>query len=103
MNDNHRILGMERNIAYGVCFIFPILAIVVLIADRSLNTENKQFMCEAILGLVAGIVLGLATFFLKHALGWVVWAIMIFIGVINLTGNITHLPFISSLVERYVR
>ena len=103
MNDNHRILGMERNIAYGVCFIFPILAVVVLIVDRELNTENKQFMAEAILGMLAAIVLGIATFFLKHALGWVVWSIMIFIGLLNLTGNTTHLPFISSLVERYIK
>ncbi|MCR5808342.1 MAG: hypothetical protein K6G56_02140 [Clostridiales bacterium] len=103
MNDNHKILGMERNVAYGLCFIFPLLAVVAFIADRNMNTENKQFMCEAILGMLCAIVLGALTFFLKGALGYVVWLIMIFIGVINLTGNITHLPFISALVERYVR
>ena len=94
---NHRILGMDSHVAYGVCFIIPILAIVVLLIDRALTRENKQFMWEALIGLVAAIILGLITFFMHHALGYVLYAIMLFIGILNLTGHITHLPFADKL------
>ncbi len=96
---NHKILGMDDHVAYGVCFIVPILAIAALITDRKMTNENKQFMWEAIIGLVAAILLGLLTFFMKHALGYVMYAIMLFIGVLNLVGHITHLPFADRLAE----
>ena len=60
-------------------------------------------MCEAVIGMVASIVLGLLTFFIHYALAYVVWAIMIFFGVLNLTGRITHLPFVSVLAEKIVK
>ena len=100
MNDNHKIFGMKDNIAYGVCFIVPIVAVIALIVDRAMNMENKQFMWEAVLGMAAAIILGLLTFFIRGALGYVVWLIMIFIGILNLFVSITHLPFISVIAER---
>lgn len=103
MNDNHKIFGMKNNIAYGVCFIVPVVAILALILDRGLNRENKQFMWEAVMGLAAALILGLLTFFLHHALGWVVWVIMVFFGVLNIAGNVTHLPFVSVLAEKLVK
>lgn len=103
MNDNHKIFGMKSNVAYGVCFIVPLLAIAALIADRRMNKENKQFMWEAVLGLAVVIILGALTFFMRHALGWAAYAIMVFIGIINLIGNETHLPFLSVLAEKLVK
>ena len=102
-SSNHKILGMDNHVAYGVCFIVPILAIVALIADRQMTKENKQFMWEAVIGLVAAILLGLITFFMRHALGYVMYAIMLFIGVLNLIGHITHLPFADRLAEIIAR
>ncbi|MBR3383509.1 MAG: hypothetical protein IKG85_10815 [Clostridia bacterium] len=103
MYDNHKIFGMKDSMAYGVCFILPIVAVIALIVDRNLNRENRIFMWEAVFGWVAAFVLGAASFFMHHALAWVVHAIMIFIGIINLTGNITHLPFVSALAEKLVK
>lgn len=103
MFTNHKILGMKTNIAYGVCFIVPILSLVVLLTDKALTRENKQFMCEAVMGMITAIVLGLLSFFMHYALAYVVWAIMIFFGVLNLTGRITHLPFLSALAEKIVK
>lgn len=103
MNDNHKIFGMRNNIAYGVCFICPIVAILALVLDKGMNRENKQFMWEAVLGLAAALILGLLTFFLHHALGWVVWVIMVFFGVLNLAGSVTQLPFVSVLAEKLVK
>ena len=100
MNDNHKIFGMKDNIAYGVCFIVPIVAVIALIVDRAMNMENKQFMWEAVLGMAAAIILGLLPFFIRGALGYVVWLIMIFIGILNLFVSITHLPFISVIAEK---
>lgn len=103
MFSNHKIFGMKSNVAYGVCFILPIVAVLALIIDRSLTRENKQFMWEAVMGMAAAIILGLLTFFLYYALAYVVWAIMIFFGVLNLIGNVTHLPFVSALAEKLVK
>lgn len=102
MSTNHRILGMHSNIAYGVCFIIPILAIIVLLIDRSLSKENKQFMWEAILGMAAAIILGFATFFIKGALGWIVFAVMVIFGIINIFGSETHLPFVDRFAAKIV-
>lgn len=103
MQDNHKIFGMKNNVAYGVCFILPIVAVLALILDRGMNRENRVFMWEAVLGWAAAFILGALTFFCHHALAWVVHVIMIFIGVINLLGNETHLPFVSILAEKLVR
>ena len=103
MNTNHKILGMESNIAYGVCFILPIVAVIALIVDREMSSENKQFMWEAVLGWIAAFILGALTFFIKNALAYVVHLIMIFIGVLNLIGNITHLPFIDKVAAKIVK
>lgn len=103
MKDNHRIFGMKDNLAYGVCFILPLIAVIALIFDRKLNRENKVFMWEAVLGWAAAFVLGALSFFMYYALAWVVHAIMIFIGIINIAGNITHLPFVSVLAEKIVK
>ena len=103
MQDNHKIFGMKNNVAYGVCFILPIVAVLALNLDRGMNRENRVFMWEAVLGWAAAFILGALTFFCHHALAWVVHAIMIFIGVINLLGNETHLPFVSILAEKLVR
>ncbi len=103
MNDNHKIFGMKSSLAYGVCFILPFIAVIALIVDRKMNRENKVFMWEAVLGWAAAFVLGALSFFMHHALAWVVHAIMIFIGIINLTGNITHLPFVSLLADKIVK
>ncbi|MBO4849093.1 MAG: hypothetical protein J5586_08075 [Clostridia bacterium] len=100
MNDNHKIFGMKDNIAYGVCFIVPVVAVLALILDRGMNNENKQFMWEAVLGMIACVILGLLTFFLRGALGYVAYLIMVFIGVLNLFVSITHLPFISVVAEK---
>ena len=102
-SSNHRILGMFSHIAYGVCFIFPPLAIVVLLVDKELSHENKQFMWEALIGWAVAIVLGALTFFMWHILAWVMHAILIFIGVLNLTGHVTHLPFADRLADRIAR
>lgn len=103
MNDNHKIFGMKSSMAYGVCFILPIVAVIALIVDRNMNRENKLFMWEAVLGWAAAFILGALSFFMSHALAWIVHAIMIFIGIINLTGNETHLPFVSVLAEKIVK
>ena len=103
MYDNHKIFGMKSNMAYGVCFILPPIALIALIVDRRMNKENRQFMWEAVLGWLAAFIFGALTFFMHHALAWVVHAIMIFIGIINLTGNITHLPFVSVVAEKLVK
>ena len=103
MRDNHKIFGMKSNVAYGVCFILPPVAVAALIADRKLNTENKQFMWEAVIGWAAAIILGALSFFMHYALAWVVHAILIFIGILNLAGNVTHLPFASLLAEKIVK
>lgn len=103
MRDNHKIFGMKSNIAYGVCFILPPVAVAALIADRKLNSENKRFMWEAVIGWIAAFILGALTFFMHHALAWVVHAILIFIGVLNLVGYVTHLPFASLLAEKMVK
>lgn len=103
MFDNHKIFGMRSNIAYGVCFILPIVAVLALIIDRGMNRENKQFMWEAVFGWVAAIVLGALSFFMKYALAWVVHAVMIFFGILNIAGNVTHLPFVSALAEKVVK
>ncbi|MBO6060643.1 MAG: hypothetical protein J6P98_00810 [Clostridia bacterium] len=103
MSDNHKIFGMRSNVAYGVCFILPIVAVLALIIDRGMNRENKQFMWEAVLGLVAAILLGALTFFMKYALGWVVYAVMIFFGFLNIFGGATHLPFVSVLAGKIVK
>ena len=103
MRTNHRILGMESHIAYGVCFILPFIAIIALLVDRRLDRENHQFMWEAVLGWLAAFVLGAATFFIGYALAWVVHAIMIFIGVLNLTGQVTHLPLLHIPAEKIAR
>ena len=103
MNTNHKILGMDSHIAYGVCFILPIVAVIALIVDREMTRENKQFMWEAVLGWIAAFILGALTFFIKNALAYVVHIIMIFIGVLNLLGHITHLPFIEKLAGMIVK
>lgn len=103
MFSNHKIFGMKANVAYGVCFIVPIVAVFALIFDRAMTRENKQFMWEAVFGMAAAIILGLLTFFLYYALAYVVWAIMIFFGVLNLIGNTTHLPFVSYLADKIVK
>lgn len=94
---------MHSHFAYGICFILPILAIVVLIVDRRLDRENKLFMWEAILGWAAAFVLGALTFFIGHALAWVVHGIMILIGILNIIGYVTHLPFVDALAAKIVR
>ena len=94
---------MDRHIAYGVCFIVPLLAVIVLLIDRQLNSENKQFMWEAVLGWIAAFILGAVTFFISYALAWVVHAIMIFIGILNIIGHVTHLPFIDGLAAKLVK
>jgi predicted membrane-bound dolichyl-phosphate-mannose-protein mannosyltransferase len=103
MKDNHKIFGMKSNVAYGVCFIIPFVAVFALILDRGMNRENRVFMWEAVIGWAIAIILGAITYKLGCALGWVIYAIMIFIGVINLLGNETHLPFISVLAEKLVK
>ncbi len=95
MYDNHKIFGMKSSMAYGVCFILPPIAVLALILDRRMNRENRQFMWEAVLGWACAFILGALSFFMYYALAWVAHAIMVFIGIINLTGNITHLPFLS--------
>ena len=103
MSTNHRILGMENHVAYGVCFILPFLAIIVLIIDKQLSRENKQFMWEAILGWIAAFILGALTFFISHALAWVVHAIMIIIGLVNIFSHEMHLPFLDGLAAKIVK
>ena len=103
MYDNHKIFGMKSSMAYGVCFILPPVALLALVLDRRINRENRLFMWEAVLGWICAFILGALTFFMHHALAWVVHAIMIFIGIINLTGNITHLPFLSVPAEKLVK
>lgn|GEM_PF-3255373 len=103
MSTNHRILGMESHIAYGVCFILPFLAIFVLIFDRLLSRENKQFMWEALIGWAAAFVLGAISFFMGHALAYVMHAVMIFIGILNIIGHVTHLPFADKLAAKIIK
>lgn len=103
MLDNHKIFGMKRSMAYGICFILPPIAVLALIFDRRMNRENKQFMWEAVLGWICAFILGALSFFMYHALAWVVHALMILIGIINLTGNIVHLPFLSVPAEKLVK
>ncbi len=103
MNTNHRILGMHSNVAYGVCFILPVLAIVVLIVDRQLGVENKRFMWEAIIGWAAAFILGALTFFIGHALAYVVHAVMIFVGVLCILGHVTHLPLADKAAAYIVK
>ena len=101
--DNHKIFGMRSNIAYGVCFILPIVAVAALIFDRNLNRENKQFMWEAVFGWLAAFILGALSFFMKNALAYVVHAVMVFFGILNIAGSVTHLPFVSVLAEKLVK
>ena len=103
MNTNHRILGMESHIAYGVCFILPIVALAALLVDRDMERENKLFMWEALIGWAAAFVGGALTFFIAHILAWIIHAVMIFFGVLNLTGRVTHLPFADKLAEMIVK
>ena len=94
---------MKSNVAYGVCFILPVIAVAALIFDRGMTKENRVFMWEAVIGWACAFILGALTFFFHNALAWVVHIIMVFIGIINLLGNETHLPFIQVLAEKLVK
>lgn len=48
-----KYLGMDKNVCFGLGYLFPILLIILLIADKELTTEEKQICVATIFSCLA--------------------------------------------------
>lgn len=51
-----KYIGLDKNIAFGLSYLFPIIAIIILVADHDLDTEDKRILVSSILNIVASSI-----------------------------------------------
>lgn len=51
-----KYLGMEKKVCFGLSYIFPIIAIILLIADKDLTKEEKQICVAIIFSILASSI-----------------------------------------------
>ncbi len=112
MESNHKILGMENNIAYGLCYLIPIISIVVLATDKELTRDNKLRMWESIIGVIAYVALYViaAILFFVPVLPWIIdvfaYLVTIYIvvvAILNFVGKDTHVLVADKLAAKIVK
>ena len=101
---------MDKNIKYGLCYLFPILGgIIMLIAIRNNDREDefqiKQSIVWGIALLILGIVLKLMRYF--PFIGWVfsicsgAFSILcLVIAILYFTGKTFDMPVLGDLARK---
>lgn len=51
-----KYLGMDKNLCFGLCYLFPIIAIIVFATDKDLDSDEKAMLLASILNIVAASV-----------------------------------------------
>ena len=49
-------LGLSKNVALGLAYLIPLVAIVLLIAEKGLDREEKAMLLSSILNIIAASV-----------------------------------------------
>lgn len=51
-----KYLGMSKNVCFGLCYLIPILAIVVLATDKELDEDEKAMMLASALNIIGSSI-----------------------------------------------
>lgn len=51
-----KYLGLSKNVCFGLCYLIPIIAIIVLATDKELDSDEKAMMLASCLNIIASSV-----------------------------------------------
>ena len=51
-----KYLGMPKNVCFGLSYLFPIIAIIVLVVEKDLDSDEKAMMIASILNIIASSI-----------------------------------------------
>lgn len=51
-----KYLGMSKNVCFGLCYLFPIIAIITLVVEKDMDSDEKAMVLAAILNIIGSTI-----------------------------------------------
>nr|MDD6335451.1 hypothetical protein [bacterium] len=56
IQDGRKIMGLDKNIAMGLSYLIPLIALIAVLTDKGLDTDEKAMLWSSVFNAIAASI-----------------------------------------------